>query len=259
MNIDSIFKFDIFLYNSLLYPKILSSIIKNRKVLSIANNSEKLKNSAKNKIIYICGNGPSLNKVDFNNIYEDYLVVNDFYRFINKNKSNPPKYYMIMDDAYLQKDLEERLFGVFNPGFETTYLINGTMYNEVSKRITDQNKIYYFCPWGRLFNSNKYFDFSKIHSRTWNVVCEAILFAIYAGYKEIRLLGCDYSVFARNAHFYSQSQNHDNLRKMLFKYCFTTHVHYEILKYAKKYNIEILNMTKETLLDAYNIDTNSEY
>ena len=253
MNINSLFNIDLKLYNFLLTPKVCMTILKNRKALKCARENTAFENVATGKTIYICGNGPSLNKVDFHKIKEDYLVLNDFYRCPDKNLKHPPKYYMILDEAYLLSDLRERYEGVFNPGFETTYLINGIMMNQIIKDFPNKKNIYYFCPWGKLYSSKKKFDFSNVHGRTWNVVSEAILFAIYAGYEEIRLLGCDYSVFATNAHFYAQTQNRPRLRDMLYKYCFTTQVHYEIARYAKEKKVKIINMTKETLLDAYPI------
>ena len=50
-----------------------------------------------------------------------------------------------------------------------------------------------------------------------------------------------------------------NLRKMLFRYAFSTYIHYEIAECAKKRGIKIVNYTKDTLLDAYEIKEDSEY
>lgn len=259
MNINSLFSIDLILYDLLLTPKVILTVLKNRKSLKIAKRNKIFEKSQTGKTIYICGNGPSLNKVNFREIKDDYLVLNDFYRFEEKDLEHPPKYYMILDEDYLLKSLSERYYGVFNPGFDTTYLINGVMREQIEKDFPDKKNIYYFCPWGKLFSSKKEYDFSKLHGRPWNVVSEAILFSIYAGYTDIKLVGCDYSVFATNAHFYAQVQKHTKLRDMLYKYCYTTQVHYEIAEYAQKKGIRIINMTKDTLLDAYPIDDKSQF
>ena len=261
MSIDSLFKIDILLYNLLLIPKRISARFKYRKAFKEAKrNGELRKKDRKSDVLYVCGNGPSLRKVDMKDIDCDYLVVNDFYRFEKKNPENPPKYYMLLDDAYLRPGFEDRYKGVFDPGFKTTYIITGTMKQTLDRDHPDlKEDIYYFCPFGKLYSHKMKPDYRKMCSRSWNVVCEAILFGMYLGYKEIRLLGCDYSVFVKNAHFYSTAQIHPELRKGLFKYCFTTQVHYEIAKYAKKNGIRIINMTSETLLDAYEIDPESKY
>ena len=259
MDITSLFQFDKKLYNTLLIPKIIYTVLTHRKALVRAKNNVALKDTEKGNTLYICGNGPSLNKVDIRDIHDDYLVLNDFYRFSQKDDTHPPKYYMILDEGYLNNKLADRYQGVFDPGFETTYILNGLLMDRVNNDYPQLSNVFYFCPWGKLYSSKNEFDLAKIHGRPWNVVAEAILFAIYVGYSDIRLLGCDYSVFASNAHFYSQTQSHAKLRDMLYKYCYTTEVHYEIAKYAKKKGVKITNMTRDTLLDAYEIDMNSPY
>ena len=120
-------------------------------------------------------------------------------------------------------------------------------------------------PIGRTFKSSYKIDFTKCTYYSWNIVSAAIQFAIYLGYKEIRLLGCDYSLFA--SRFITHMYDKDGLkipcpyklRDMLYKYTFTTHIHYELAKYAEKIGVKIINMTGETLLDAYEIDENSKY
>ena len=258
MRLDSLFKMDLFVYKLLLAPKTLSMRFKHRKALREARRNAELRERPRTETVYICGNGPSLRKVDLNDIECDYIVLNDFYRFEKKNPTNPPKYYFLMDDAFLLKGFEDRWNGIFNPGFETTYVVNGVMKERVEKERSDLD-VYYFCPWGHLFEENDRNDYTRITSRTWNVVSGAILFAIYLGYKDIRLLGCDYSVFASNAHFYAVKQAHPPLREMLYKYSYTTHAHYEIAKYAERMGVKVTNMTKETLLDAYEIDESSPY
>ena len=257
--LDSLFKLDLFIYKSLLVPKTLLESIKYRKARKVAKrNAELPKNEKKSDVVYICGNGPSLNKVDLNDIDCDYIVVNDFYRFQKKNPNNPPKYYLILDDAYLWPGFEDRYEKLFDPGFETTYVITAAMKHAVERDHPDK-KVYYFCPFGNLFSRKHKCDYTKVVGRSWNVVSEAIIFAMYLGYKEIRLLGCDYSVFATTAHFYGNAGMSTTLRRMLFRYAFSTHIHYEIAECAKKRGIKIVNMTKDTLLDAYEIDTNSKY
>lgn len=250
MNITSLFRFDKVLYNILLFPKVVLARIKGNNSVRAAKKNKKLLSIKRTNVLYICGNGPSLDLFDPSLIKDDYLVVNDFFRFQKKDAKHPPKYYMILDETYLDKNLKDRYKGVFNPGFETIYLVNGLMKHRIENDYPNKT-VFYFCPWGFLFNHKKRFDFSRVHSRTWNVVSEAILLGIYLGYKEIKLVGCDYSVFASNKHFYSTEQSHANLRDMLYKYCFSTDVHYEIAKYAKSKKVIITNCTKDSLLDAY--------
>ncbi len=258
MSVDFLFKVVLRLYNILIRIKNFPKALKNRKALKESKKISELQSRPKSDVIYICGNGPSLNKVDLKDISDDYIVVNDFCRFQKKNPDNPPKYYLLLDDYFLGSTGEERFKNIMSVDFDTTFVLNGVFYNRVSRDYPNVSA-YYFCPWRKLFSHKKKLNLAKKSDITWNVIPQAILLAMYLGYKEIRLLGCDYSVFAQNAHFYSNVQAHAPLREMLFKYCFTTEVHYEIEKYAKEHGVKIINMTKDTLLDAYEIDINSVY
>lgn len=259
MSIESLFKIDLFLYRVLLTPQIISNNIAFRASRRELKKVEALKELPRTETVYICGNGPSLSKADMRDIRDDYIVVNDFYKFTKKDPAHPPKYYMVIDEDFLRPDMKERYDGIFNCGFDTTYILTGKMYDRVRADYPSLGSVYYCCPWGRLYRHTKKQDFTKVVSRTWNVVSEAILFAIYLGYTDIRLLGCDYSVFANDAHFYPQIQERVRLREMLYRYCFTTEAHYEIEKYAEATGVKITNMTRATLLDAYPIDENSPY
>ena len=78
MNLDSLFGIDVKLYNFLLIPKRIYARVKYASAFKAAKrNSELLKKEKKSDVLYICGNGPSLRKVDLNDIDCDYIVVND--------------------------------------------------------------------------------------------------------------------------------------------------------------------------------------
>ena len=88
-----------------------------------------------------------------------------------------------------------------------------------------------------------------------NVACTAIACAMALGYKKIVLLGCDFNSFASrsNNHCYTD-KNIDRLHKMsyeLFCYSFNADMHDELQFYAMEHDIEIINSTKGSLIDAY--------
>lgn len=90
-----------------------------------------------------------------------------------------------------------------------------------------------------------------------NVVSNAILSAIYMGFEEIFLLGCDYNAFCTQGqgHCYDDgsevSQVNYNLAFYLKYYHLTTEFHYLIAKLASKQGVKIVNLTQGSLLDAY--------
>ena len=104
-------------------------------------------------------------------------------------------------------------------------------------------------------------DITKNMKFTSNVVSTTILIAIFMGFKEIYLLGCDYNSFAyrEEVHSYEEVAEEEiiweNKLGMLLKF-FTliTEVHYKIAKLAHKKGVKIINLSENSLLDAYPIN-----
>lgn len=99
-----------------------------------------------------------------------------------------------------------------------------------------------------------------LHKNTYglmNVVSVCIASAIYMGFKEIYLLGCDYNAFCNfgRGHCYDDEEELKgisyNLAFYLKYYHLTTEFHYLIAKFAKENDIRIINLTDVSLLDAY--------
>lgn len=90
-----------------------------------------------------------------------------------------------------------------------------------------------------------------------NVVSNAILSAIYMGFEEVFLLGCDYNAFCTQGqgHCYDDnsevSQVNYNLAFYLKYYHLTTEFHYLIAKLALEKGVKVVNLTPGSLLDAY--------
>jgi hypothetical protein len=91
-----------------------------------------------------------------------------------------------------------------------------------------------------------------------NVIPCSILIAMYMGFKDIYLLGCDYNSFLNEpgTHAYDDTEelifNNDyNLAFYLKFYSITTNFHYLIAKLSKSKGIRIINLTPGSLLDAY--------
>lgn len=265
MNIMSLFYFSLSCYDCGLLIKEIAAKRIFRKWVKLAKKNEELKKYKTADVCYICGNGPSLKKVNLDELQGDTIVMNDHWR-VAPNYKMKPTFYMINDDAYALPELHERLKGVVECFPEIPHLMAVNIGHAIDKDFANnKTNIYYYNPIGRTFKSTYDIDFTKCTYYSWNIVSAAIQLALFLGYKEIRLLGCDYSLFASRfiTHMYDKDgQNVPcpfKLRDMLYKYTFTTHIHYELAKYAEKTGVKIINMTSETLLDAYEIDENSRY
>lgn len=265
MNIMSLFYFSLRCYDIGLYVKEIKGKIIYRKWNKIAKRNKTLVNYKNSDICYICGNGPSLKKVNLDNLEGDTIVVNDHWRLAHKFKTKPT-YYIVNDEAYGYDKLKDRMKGVLTCYPEIPHIFASNLGKAIDKNFGGiKTNIFYYNPIGRTFNHKYKIDFTKVTFYTWNVVTTAIQLAIYLGYKEIRLIGCDYSLFATRylQHAYDSEGNKTpcpyKLRDMLYKYTFTTHIHYEVAKYAVEHGVKITNMTTESLLDAYEMDPESKY
>jgi hypothetical protein len=265
MNIMSLFYFSLKCYDVGLSLKSIKAQYKYRKYNKLAQRNVTLSSYKTSKKCYICGNGPSLKKVNLDELDGDTIVMNDHWR-IAPNYQTPPTYYIVNDNAYGLDSFNERLTGVMECHPDIPHIIASNIGPAIDARFCKyKTNVFYFNPIGKTYNHKYKIDFTKITYCTWNVVSAAIQLAIYLGYKEICLLGCDYSLFA--SRYLSHAYDKEGikipcqivLRDMLYKYTFTTHIHYEIARYAKENGIKIINMTSESLLDAYEIDINSKY
>lgn len=265
MNIMSLFYFSLKCYDCGLLLKECLAKSKYSKWVKLSKKNIELKMYKKSDVCYICGNGPSLKKVNLDELEGDTIVMNDHWRVASEFKMKPT-FYMINDGAYALPELHDRLKGVVECFPDIPHLMAVNIGAAIDKRFADnQTNIYYYNPIGRTFKSSYNIDFTKCTYYSWNIVSAAIQLAIFLEYKEIKLLGCDYSLFASRylSHMYDKEGQKVKcpfkLRDMLYKYTFTTHIHYELAKYAAAKGISIINMTSETLLDAYEIDENSKY
>lgn len=266
MTLYDLFKLTLKIYDTGLVYKELKAKIKYRKYNKFAKRNVELIKYKTSDTVYVCGNGPSLKKIDFDELNGDTIVLNDFWR-IASNYKKQPTYYMVNDEAYALPSLKERMMGVLNCNPQKPHIFAVNLGFAMDRNYKDCNtNVYYFNPIGRTFKPNYNIDFTKCTHYVWNVVSSAIQLALYLGYKEIYLLGCDYSLFAslHLQHFYDKEGEKGkhistNMRDVLFKYSFTTHLHYQIAEYAKRHDVKIVNLTSATLLDAYEIDTNSKY
>lgn len=265
MNINSLFIFTLRIYDFGLLFKEIFAYWKYRKWWASAEQNSLLRNYRTSDICYVCGNGPSLKKVNLDQLDGDTIVMNDHWRIADKF-SSPPTFYLINDNTYAEEALKERAEGVLNCHPNIPHVLSVSMGPAIDSKYNKfATNIFYYNNIGRTYKHSYRIDFTKCTYYTWNVVSAAIQLAIYLGYKEIRLLGCDYSLFATRykKHVYDKEGAKEEfssmLRDRLFKYSITTHIHYEIAKYAKEHGVKIVNMTSETLLDAYDIDTNSKY
>lgn len=206
---------------------------------------------------FIIGTGPSLNYIKENdlNIINQGIVfgVNSLY----KSKIGlliKPTYYTLMDNLY---------WGSWNHTFTN---VLETYKNVQPTFITDirAEKILKNLPLNKMpiyLHAKKYpvkkisYDISNNTFALMNVVSYSILTAIYMGCKKIYLLGCDYNAFCSQGYGHCYEDNADvtpyDLAFFLRNYWHITEFHYLLANLAREKCVEIINLTPNSLLDAY--------
>jgi hypothetical protein len=231
-------------------PSIKKHVGKNKRFLNIH----------KGKRCFIIGTGPSINQLTDNDIQklksEQIIAVNSFFK-IEALKEITPSYYALIDDVFWR---ETWVFGYKEiiENYKDRSFKFITDYR--SKKILDNLNLSdetIFLHSKKFPGNSITYDISKNLHVGINVVSSCIQTAIYMGYKEIYLLGCDYNSFATavDEHSYDDSDEvyeiNDRLGMLLSFFYQATRIHYLIRDLAKKKNVEIINLTPGSLLDSY--------
>lgn len=245
----------------------LSSLRKTNKLLK---RNEKLVKERINDSIYICGLGPSLADVDLDKIAEiseaDTLVVNYFVKMADKTKLKPT-YYMMADAGFVKPKHRPALEKAIELYPNSKFIWNSSFLTVDPSAKDYPCEKFYIAMYDGYYIKPKKIDITKITPAFGNCICCAIAFAIGLGYKKIILLGCDFNSFAfpHEVHCYDGGKNNKSVRRVslaqeLFSYSFDAAVHESLGAYAKMHNIEILNATRGSLIDAYDrIEINDIY
>ena len=168
------------------YAKNYKKIVRNKKFLDIN----------KGRDLLIIGNGPSLNKVDLQKLkHLDMFACNDFYLHDDFNELNI-KYYFNLDPREIwfrnmSKNIKKEKLEKINFFFSLSHKNRIDEYGEFIKNknyIIDNGKSYY-----------SYSNFLQIDRPTLhilNILQILLITGNYMGYKNIYLVGFDYSFLA---------------------------------------------------------------
>ena len=233
------------------------------------------------KRCFIIGNGPSINKQDLSQLTNEItftvnqLPRNNIFEKINTN------YHLWVDDRFFKIDKNKpedmELLNVMK-SVNTTNNKPVVFYKLSARKMVEEFKlnellnIRYFQE-GLIFNEefNEEFDFTKLIPGYPTVVFYAISLAIYMGFKEIYLLGCDCTGFITTAQSLLKTNDNEllygykiseNEKKRLQQSNSTYSIGDELLwhsylfkdyeifyRYCEKRNIKLVNCTAGGLLN----------
>ena len=261
MNFFQLFKLNQHLINVAGYFRYIQCFFLDHRRFSVVKRNRVLvKKENNNKTCYVCALGPSLKNVDLTKIKGDTIVVNLFNKIGESYPDFVPNYYVIVDAGFIKPTLWPSFKESFDAYIDRgcKYIIHSGCEKFISSQYgKDNDSIYYVSQFKGRFTHKRDLVINHIMPSLGNVASTAIGCAIAMGYKKIVLLGCDFNSFAAPVatHCYDEK---DISRKIslgfeLFSYSFIAKMHEELALYAKMHNVEIVNSTKGSLIDAYPI------
>lgn len=256
---------------------------KDGELKNLLSQNVQFKNKHKGERCFIVGNGPSLNDEDLSQLENEVVFT------VNKIANHPQfpsmktNYHFWADPAFfnLSKDREEdielveKMFAVktednnpvcFFPEFARSFIKDF----EVDERL---NVCIYFAILPFRDNENKDVDFTKVTFGYETVVQYAMAMAIYMGFSEIYLLGCDTTFVVGiiesllgqevTTYSYTVSKNESKFIKNMtiqreqggvespFLSCARMlHLYRELLRYCNNRNIKLVNCSSKTIIDS---------
>lgn len=213
------------------------------------DNLRSLKNIHKGERCFIVCTGPSLSISDLEMLKNEYTFgVNNVFRLFDKT-SWRPTYYGIIDPSVFEKLSDDPVFreleNVFIPDlFEK-------MYKKISiKQYRTFPMDYYELYWRKLVNKPVRFsdDISLLVYDIATVAYSLMQIAVYMGFEEIYLLGCDCDYSGEKQHFADYGIKVDD--------AFTTENNLMVAfsaarKYADSHGIKIFNATRGGKLEIF--------
>jgi len=222
-----------------------------RKYKKYIKKNDQLRESASVQTCYVLGNGPSLKHVDLNVLQgKDVITVNKSIK-TSVFSMLKPKYHVVLDRfilADIADDVEEELR---REDSNTIVILHRSAVERFSKYPRAR-----FAYGTKMASSPRAFknDMTGNMTTFLNVLPFAVSCAMYIGYKEIVLLGNDFSFFTarKDQHFYDIESNITRTESLYsdLSGCAIVLTEYRTLyNYAKSHGITIVNATEGSLLD----------
>lgn len=184
-----------YLYRNFFLPKILN--FKYKKVLA---ENKSIKNAFQNKRCFIIASGPSVAQLDLRCLKNEYTIVFNEFDKLQQAKQIIPTYYIFADTCYFSQAPDHYFTQQFLNKQNVIDSKTGIIINILGKDFVESNnlfkqhKVRYVMPNGII---SPYFGFNidldRVVPLPKNSVIMSIMLAVYAGFKEIYLLGCEHS------------------------------------------------------------------
>lgn len=244
--------------------RIYKKTLKINNKYKISDKIEKFHNIHQERRCFIIGNGPSLRLTDLEKLNNEFTFASNRINLLFDKTNWRPTYYLCQDKNYIINNYEE----ICNIKSEKFLSLSPFISNNL--KFIEAN--YYLLNYSG--NNNKFaYDFTKNVGNSATVTYSAIQLAVYMGFKEIILIGCDHQFkYIRdkkskkiimnnieNDHF-TKEYSKGNIEKFEKKHntnCFVANIYsmekgFEIARdYCHHHNIKILNATRGGALEIF--------
>lgn len=204
---------------------------------------------------FVIGNGPSLKNINLAELNEeDTFAVNYFYNHCPENFKS--KFFVAIDQNFYKTEEKQYILQLYNEKKDMQFILKSSAYTLLDN--WDLGRTFFIHP--KLFQYGDVVacDCAKPMTACINVVLQCIQIALSMGYKKIYLLGCDFTQYAdiKSHHFYDTKDDDDRRAHTNMgddaRWAYLAHYHhYALRKYAEKTGCSIINLTKGSLIDAY--------
>ncbi len=204
----------------------------------------KFKNLYQEKRCFIVATGPSLQISDLDLLYENHeytISMNKIFYSFSKTLWRPD-FYVVEDKLLLDQNREE----INSLGLKNMFVADNSqiIMKEGVQRFHTANKD--FCSSVQKFSD----DVSRVAYQGGTVTYTCIQFAAYMGFREIYLIGTDFSygeMGSKGNHFYQEEDEKNNP----FNYEVCLHAYQTAKKYADEHGIKIFNATRGGALEVF--------
>lgn len=210
------------------------------------------------KRCFIIGNGPSLEIEDLEKLENEYTFsANRIYKVFDKTNWRPT-YYLAVDPNFIRtswRELDDFKFGEMFLGTDLSF--DMSVFKNKATRIFEYTK-FKVNKWNDL-TAHVSEDVSEYFSVGYTVTFSSIQLAIYMGFKEIYLLGVDFSYSViRDAHGKIHKDNSvkdyffgEKYAETVQSYNSSLHAYQVAKEYADSHGIKIYNATRGGKLEVF--------
>lgn len=249
--------------------------------LKLIKSNRRFLNIHKGERCFILGNGPSILTEDLSALKNEMVFVVNQASKASYYKELKPNYYFCVDEVFFKLDRNVEQENQVIESFRKLRFddCSPECFLPSKFRKAIQNKyslsnltINYFVETFRMTDNWKSFvDYSKVVPAFGTVVQYCITMAVYMGFKEIYLLGCDNTgilvtinslLNESNEHLYSYNVSENEKLRMknmvrengLEAYCesylYTLQDYRKLFNYCKKFDVKLVNCSSTTVIDS---------